>query len=83
MTAKLFVQGYGMKGFISFFVCQLNWFIIMNDFGFTPFSLLFSNGIKIYDHADQDIYNPNDRYFGNSKLASANINNCGSFQDGG
>lgn len=47
VTAKLFVQGYGMKGFANFFVCQLNWFIIMNDFGFPPFQLLFSNGILL------------------------------------
>lgn len=49
VTAKLFVQGYGMKGFANFFVCQLNWFIIMNDFGFSPFQLVFSNGIFIYN----------------------------------
>lgn len=48
VTSTMFIQGYGMKGFATYFVCQLNWFIIMNDFGFPPFQLLFSNGIFIY-----------------------------------
>lgn len=82
MTAKLFVQGYGMKGFANYFVCQLNWFIIMNDFGFPPFQLVFSNGIFIFDHADQDIYNPTDPFFGNSKLKAANPTNCEAYKGG-
>lgn len=81
MTSKLFVQGYGLKGFVSYFICQLNWFIIMNDFGFPPFQLVFSNGIKLYNHADSDTYNPSDYHFGNSKLKAANYTNCDSFNN--
>lgn len=83
MTAKLFVQGYGMKGFANYFVCQLNWFIIMNDFGFPPFQLLFSNGIFLHEHAEQDIYNPTDPYFGNSLLKASNPTACGNFNKEG
>lgn len=70
-----------MKGFANYFVCQLNWFIIMNDFGFPPFQLLFSNGIFLYNHNDQDVYNPTDPFFGNSRLKAANITNCDSFNN--
>lgn len=83
VTAKLFVQGYGMKGFANYFVCQLNWLIIMNDFGFPPFQLLFSNGIFIRNHADEDVYNPTDPFFGNSRLKAANLSTCDGFKEGG
>ncbi len=71
VTVKLFVQGYGLKGMCNFFSCMLAWFIVANDFGFPPFQLLYTNGIKIYNHNLQDVYNPTDVYFGNSKLGNA------------
>jgi sodium/potassium-transporting ATPase subunit alpha len=83
VTAKLFIQGYGMKGFANYFVCQLNWFIIMNDFGLSPFQLVFSNGIFLLNHGDQDVYNPTDPYFGNSKLRTAGYTNCNDFNNAG
>ena len=79
VTIKLFVQGYGFKGFINYFACQLAWFIVMNDFGFPAFQLLYTNGISIYLHADSDLYNPTSPYFGNSKLAAAGYTKCSDF----
>jgi sodium/potassium-transporting ATPase subunit alpha len=76
VTVKLFVQGYGFKGFINYFSCQLAWFVVMNDFGFPPFQLLFTNGIKIYPSSDSDFYNPTSPYFGNSQLAAAGYTSC-------
>jgi len=81
VTVKLFAQGYGLKGFCNYFACQLSWFIVMNDFGFTPFQLLYSNGLNIYLHNDQDIYNPTSLFYGNSKLANTDFKNCNEYKD--
>jgi hypothetical protein len=82
----MFIQGYGLKGFATYFVCQLNWFIIMNDFGFPPFQLLFSNGIFIFLSKESDSFNPTDPYFGNSLLKegvdSGKVTTCSQFDDG-
>ena len=83
VTLKLFLQGYGLKGFCNFFACMLGWLIVANDFGFPPFQLYMKNGIFLYKHNPQDIYNPTDAYFGNSKLAgdisSGAIKTCSDF----
>lgn len=82
----MFVQGYGMKGFATYFLCQLNWFIIMNDFGFPPFQLLYSNGIFIFLSDDSDSFNPTDPYYGNTLLKTAvdnkSVTTCSQFDDG-
>ncbi len=50
VTLKLFLQGYGLKGFCNFFACMLAWIIVVNDFGFPPFQLVMANGIFISGH---------------------------------
>lgn len=80
VTLKLFLQGYGLKGFINYFTCQLGFFIVFDDFGFQPFNLLYKNGLTIYPHNDSDVYNPTDPHFGNTKLAG--ITDCANFGKG-
>jgi hypothetical protein len=84
VTLKLFLQGYGLKGFCNFFACMLAWIIVVNDFGFPPFQLVMTNGIFISNHNEQDIYNPSSAYFGNSKLANdiahGTIKTCDDFK---
>jgi sodium/potassium-transporting ATPase subunit alpha len=87
VTIKMFTQGYGLKGMANFFSCMMAWFIVANDFGFPPFELLYTNGIKVYNHALQDVYNPTDPYFGNSNLRTAitsgTIMTCAQFTNAG
>lgn len=72
---KLMCQGYGTYGWNQFWASIFCFFMIMNDFGFPPASILNKNTIHIFRHDDYDKYSPNDLTFGNSKLSRTSCNN--------
>ena len=66
VTWKLLFHGYALLGVIQMFGAMYTYFYVMNDFGF-PVELLFGLVLKEgCEPADGDIYNPLDKYRGNS-----------------
>lgn len=70
VTMKLMGQSYGNYGWCAFWGAMFNYFMVMNDFGFAPKDILGKNTIRLYKHNDQDIYNPTDEFYGNTKLSA-------------
>jgi sodium/potassium-transporting ATPase subunit alpha len=69
VTMRLMAQSYGYIGFLECWGAFFAYYTVVNDFGFTPGELLGKANIKVIAHAPQDVFNPTDRYFGNTNLA--------------
>ena len=69
-------QSYGYIGFIQCWGALFAYYTVVNDFGFTPGELNGKASINIIPHADSDIFNPSDPFFGNSVLAKDYATNC-------
>jgi len=56
-------------GWVQTFGCMLTYFIIMNDYGFSPFSLFFLVSEKGYGPSSSDNFDAtNKQTFGNTKI---------------
>ena len=68
---KLMAQSYGYIGWTQFWGAFFAYYVTVNDFGFTPGLLNGKATINVIVPASSDLYNPTDKYFGNSVLAAA------------
>jgi sodium/potassium-transporting ATPase subunit alpha len=73
---KLMAQSYGYIGFTQCWGALFAYYTVVNDFGFTPGQLNGKASINIVMHADQDVYNPTDPFFGNTILATKYNTSC-------
>lgn len=72
VSGKLLVFAYLQMGVIQTcggFVC---YFMVMNDFGFPPASLLYTILKPYFEHNHYDVYNPNVPFFGNTNIKCEN-----------
>jgi hypothetical protein len=58
-------------GFTQFWGAFFSYYVVVNDFGFPPGLLNGKATIDIIEPAHSDMYNPTDKYFGNSVLSKA------------
>ena len=76
VTMKLMAQSYGYVGFVQCWGSLFAYYTVVFDFGFRPEELNGKASIYIVPHADTDVYNPTDSFFGNSLLASKYSTSC-------
>lgn len=67
-TLRLLLSTYIYLGTVQAFGAFLTYFIIMQDFGFNPTSLIFLLNKDYIEHNPGDIYDPNDSTFGNTNF---------------
>lgn len=75
VTLKLMSQCYGYIGWTQFWGSLFSYFVVANDFGFTPSSLLFSTNTDLILPAPDDAYSETAWNFGNSHLSSTSCDN--------
>jgi sodium/potassium-transporting ATPase subunit alpha len=61
-------QAYGYQGWLEFWGGMFGYFVVFNDFGFPPSSLLNIANVNIFNSNSSDVYNPTSKFFGNSLL---------------
>lgn len=72
-------QAYGFMGWTQFWGAMCCYYVVANDFGFTPAQLQFKANIPIWSDSttQNDIYNPSLASFGNSIAQKAlDTNTC-------
>ncbi|CAK59780.1 unnamed protein product (macronuclear) [Paramecium tetraurelia] len=72
---KMFIYAYLQNGFLSTYCGFFQWFASFYDFGFYPSNLLFIGIRKTILPKINDVYDPQDPWFGNTNLKEI-------FQDG-
>lgn len=76
-------QAYGFVGWTQFWGAMFCYYVVANDFGFTPNELQFKANISLTMMPDaNDIYNPSIASFGNSAAQAAiDANKCPSAEN--
>ena len=69
---KLMSFTYLQIGWIQGLSGMLVFFVVMNDYGFKPHSLVMLNQLNGFYPNDSDVYNPNEPNWGNSNWANSN-----------
>ena len=69
VTKKMLAFAYLQMGFIQTVAGFICYFIIFNEFGFSPSSLKGILSTPYFPHASTDIYNPDKPFFGNSRVS--------------
>ncbi len=62
-------------GWTQLFGGLFAFFVVANDFGFSPSNFVFKGTTMIMVPAESDQYNPSTWNFGNSKLAATSCSN--------
>jgi sodium/potassium-transporting ATPase subunit alpha len=70
VNMKLIAESYGYMGFQQAWGGFFAYYTVMYDFGFRPADLNWKASLSIVEHAQSDVYNPTDPFFGNSNLQS-------------
>ncbi|CAD8101580.1 unnamed protein product [Paramecium primaurelia] len=65
---KMFIYAYLQNGFLSTYCGFFQWFASFYDFGFYPSNLLYIGIRKTILPKTNDIFDPNDPWFGNTNL---------------
>jgi hypothetical protein len=61
-------QAYGYIGWTQFWGAMFCYYVVANDFGFTPSELQFKANLTLIPSNPSDVYNPTSPTFGNSNL---------------
>lgn len=72
VSKKLICISYLQTGIIQTCGGYLTFFLVMNDFGFSPGNLLGLITKPYLHHNPGDVYNPNDEFFGNTNAECKN-----------
>jgi sodium/potassium-transporting ATPase subunit alpha len=68
VTMTLMAQAYGYQGWMEFWGAMLCYYVVFNDFGFTPASLTGLANVEMTKSNPGDVYNPTHPTFGNTYL---------------
>ena len=68
VSKKLMCVAYLQMGILQTCGGFLTFFLVMNDFGFTPGGLVGAIAIPYLPHNPGDVYDPNHEYFGNTNV---------------
>ena len=72
VSKKLMTVAYIQMGLIQTCGGFLTFFLVMNDFGFTPYSLVGLISKPYLPHNPGDVYDPSHPYFGNTNVECVN-----------
>jgi sodium/potassium-transporting ATPase subunit alpha len=76
VTLTLMAQAYGYQGWMEFWGGMLCYYVVFNDFGFTPSSLMTLANVFMTNSNPGDVYNPNHVTFGNTFLQQNYATSC-------
>lgn len=82
VTLTQMAQAYGYQGWIEFWGGMLCYFVVFNDFGFAPISLMALANVSMTKSNSGDVYNPDQITFGNTYLQNNYLSSCPSTSDG-
>ena len=83
VTMSLMSQAYGFMGWLQFWAGMLSYFVVFNDFGFPPSSLIGVANLYMIQSNPGDVYNPTHPTFGNTAALeyATTLNRCPNSND--